>query len=112
MPRSRNRVQDFSCLIQHIQPESVCRYRHQRPAGLRAAEDSTLDGLHVAAQGTGGVDHVVDVTAVLADVLEGVQVTADIHVHVVMLEKHGVHAVLHVGALNLVLVSESVYGMV
>ena len=29
-----------------------------------------------------------------------------------MLEKHGVHAVLHVGALNLVLICVSVYGMV
>ena len=95
-----------------MQAEGVGGDGHEGPAGLGAAEDGALDRLHVAAQRTGGVDHVVDVTAFLADVLEGVQMSADVHIHVVMFEKHGVHPVLHIGTLTLVLVGIGIDGMV
>ena len=88
-------VEHLAVLVEHVQAEGVGGDGHEGPAGLGAAEDGALDRLHVAAQRTGGVDHVVDVTAFLADVLEGMQMSADVHIHVVMFEKHGVHALLH-----------------
>ena len=99
-------------LVEHMQAQGIGGNGHQGPAGLGAAEDSSIYGLHVAAQRTGGVDHVVDITAVLADVLECVQMSADVHIHIVMFEKHGVHALLHIGTLTLVLVGIGVDRMV
>ena len=105
-------MEDLACLVQHVQAQGVGGNGHQGPAGLGAAEDGTLDGFHVPAQRTGSVDHIVDIAAVLADMLESMQVAAHVHIHVVMPEQDGVHALLHVGALALVLVRVGIDRMV
>ena len=105
-------MEDLTRLVEHMQAQGIGGNGHQGPAGLGAAEDSSIYGLHVTAQRTGSIDHVVDIAAVLADMLESMQVAAHVHVHVVMPEQDGVHALLHVGALALVLVGIGIDRMV
>ena len=105
-------MEDLAGLVEHVQAQGIGGDGHQGPAGLGTAEDGTLDGLHVPAKRTGSVDHIVDIAAVLADMLESMQVAADIHIHIVMPEQDGVHALLHVGALALVFVGVGIDRMV
>ena len=48
-------MEHLAVLVEHVQAEGVGGDGHEGPAGLGAAEDGALYGLHVTAQGTGGL---------------------------------------------------------
>ena len=74
-------MDDFSILVYHRHSQLLlicCKYRE---AIGRTAEHGAIDRLHRTGQRRRGIDYVVDVVALLLDVLEVVDVTAGINRH-------------------------------
>lgn len=83
LPCPGDSVQDFAVLVKHVQVEFMLIRRDEGVAGLVAAEYRTVHRLHIlAAERAGSVHHIVYVAAVLADMLECVDVAAEVHVHI------------------------------
>ena len=101
--RPRHRMQHLPVLVNHAQLQRGGRGGEDGEARLGAAEDGAFHGLHLAAEGAGGVGDVVYRAARHADVLEVVDVAVDVHGHVAVAAQDAVHAALHVLALDVVL---------
>ena len=104
-------MEDTALLVEHVEFKILRRSRANGESRRAAAENGALGGLHLAAEGSGSVDDVVDGRIRPADVLVVVDVAADIHVDIV-LQKDGVDALLHVGPLGVRLGGLGVDGMV
>lgn len=93
-------MEDISFLVEHMELQLVLIRCNQGPARLVAAEYCAVGRLHIlAAEGTGCIYHIVDVAAVLADMLECVDVAAEIHVHIAVFPDDRVQPLLQVSPL-------------
>lgn len=84
--------------IEQVEREGLVGSVDNGEACFVAAKAGAGDGLHVARQRAGGVDEVVDGLILLLDVLEVVDMPAEIEVDAIFFEQ-GFHTGLHVGAL-------------
>ena len=89
----------LTCLLSEAGWDDCCvMWDDNGEACFVAAKAGAGDGLHVASQRAGGVDEVVDGLILLLDVLEVVDMPAEIEVDAIFFEQ-GFHTGLHVGAL-------------
>ena len=89
-------MKDIAVLVYHVKVKFAAVCGNQRKAGLRTAEHRTVHRLHIPAERRGRVHDIVDIAAVLADMLERMDMPADVHVHIVMPEQNRIYPVLHV----------------
>ena len=104
-------MENVALLVEHVEGQRVIRGRYDGEAGSRTAEDRAFDRGDLAAERTGRIDHVVDVAARHAEVLEIVDMAADVHVHAVFAQDR-IQTLLQVEPLLLVLAGFGVDGVV
>ena len=95
-------MQDIAILIQHIQFQILIRCRNYRKSCFRTAKNRTLYRRYLPAERTGRIDHIVDMAPFRFDVLEIMDVPADIQVDSILAQQR-IDTLLHVFPLNIVL---------
>ena len=96
-------MDDFSILVNHRHSELLLICSKNRETIGWTAEHGAIDRLHRTGQRRRGIDYVVDVVALLLDVLEVVDVAAGINRHIIIFMEDRQKALLHVEALTLLL---------
>ena len=89
-------VEDFPFSVQHVEGDGAVVHREEGDAGVVAAELRPFDGLHFPGQRTGGVDDVIHRAAGRLDVLEVVDMPAEVHVYLIFIEQR-LDVAAHVG---------------
>lgn len=105
-------VDDFSRRVDHVQAKLVLVHRDEGEPGCGTAEHCAFDGAYRAAERPGSVDHIVDAASFRADMLEIVDMPAEVHVHVAVSAQDGVHVLLHVKAFAVAFARFGVDGVV
>lgn len=90
-------MEHLAGFVNHVEAKLVLAGGNDGEAGFRAAEAGAFDGVDFATERGGGVDYIVYPAVRHADVLEVVDVSAEVHVYVVATE-HRVEAFLQVEA--------------
>ena len=104
-------IKYISLFIYHTQIKLLLVDRANGETRFGTAEFCTFDGFYLACEGGGGVDHIVNIASRYTDMLEVVDMTADVHIYVV-LAQNAVYAFLHVKPLAFFFRSVGIDGVV
>ena len=88
-------IKYISFFIYHTQVKLLLVDRANGETRFGATEFCTFDGFYLACERGGGVDYIVNVASRYTDMLEVVDMTADVHIYVV-LAQDAVYAFLHI----------------
>ena len=99
----------FLSIIRNVSSFLSAEMMEKPGSGLQNTVPSR--GFHFAGEGAGGVDDVINIASRLADMLEVVDMSADVHIYF-MLAEYRVEAGLHIQAFAVVLRSFGVDGVV
>jgi len=104
-------MQHIPFLVNHPQRQFLLVCRNDGETRFRTAKHGSFRGFHFAGEGAGGVDDVINIASRRADVLEVVDMSADVHIYF-MLAEYRVEAGLHIQAFAVVLRGFGVDGVV
>ena len=106
-------VEYLTLAIYHMYAQALFIYREHREARLRAAKLSAVNSLYATASCGRGVYDIVNLAVALADVLEVVNMSAEVDIDLVLISaKDAIYALLHICSLLAALARIGIYRVV